>query len=102
MFLACGFAAWVSSVSAQVSTSPLHYVPLATPCRAVDTRVSGSGGPIQGGTFQDFLPAVNCSIPYPPDGVLAYAMNVTVVPHGPLDYITVWPSGEPQPNVSTL
>ena len=102
MFLACGIAAGAPSISAQVSTSPLHYVPLSTPCRAVDTRVPGSGGPIDGGTSQDFLPAVNCSIPYPSDGVLAYAMNVTVVPHGPLNYITVWPDGEPQPNVSTL
>jgi hypothetical protein len=100
--LACGFAACVSSLSAQVSTAPLHYVPLATPCRAVDTRQPGGGGPIAGGTYQNFIPAVNCSIPYPPDGVIAYAMNITVVPHEGLDYITVWPDGDPQPNVSTL
>jgi hypothetical protein len=102
MFLACGIAAGAPSLSAQVSTSPLHYVPLSTPCRAVDTRQAGSGGPIDGGTFQNFVPAVNCSIPYPPDGVIAYAMNITVVPHGMLGYITVWPDGDPQPNVSTL
>ncbi len=102
MFLACGIAAGAPTISAQVSTSALHYVPLSTPCRAADTRVAGSGGPIEGGTFQDFLPAVACSIPYPSDGVLAYAMNVTVVPHGPLNYITVWPGDGAQPNVSTL
>jgi hypothetical protein len=102
MLLACGIAAGAPSISAQVSTSPLHYVPLSTPCRAVDTRQPGGGGPIDGGTFQNFIPAVNCSIPYPADGVIAYAMNITVVPHGTLGYITVWPDGDPQPNVSTL
>ena len=102
MLLACGLAtACVPSASAQVSTSPLHYVPLATPCRAVDTRASG--GPINGGTSQNFNPAGGgCSIPLPSDNVIAYAMNVTVVPHGPLGYLTVWPSGEQQPMVSTL
>jgi len=102
MFLACAIAAGASSVSAQVSTSPLHYVPLSTPCRAVDTRQAEGEGPIDGGTFQSFIPAVNCSIPYPSDGVIAYAMNITVVPHGTLGYITVWPDGDPQPSVSTL
>jgi hypothetical protein len=102
MFLACGIAACAPSISAQVSTSPLHYVPLSTPCRAVDTLQPGGGGPIDGGTFQNFIPAVNCSIPYPSDSVIAYAMNITVVPHGTLGYITVWPDGDPQPNVSTL
>jgi hypothetical protein len=29
-------------------------------------------------------------------------LNVTVVPPGPLTYITVWPTGQPQPVVSTL
>jgi len=29
-------------------------------------------------------------------------MNVTVVPPGPLIYLTAWPAGQPQPVVSTL
>jgi hypothetical protein len=32
----------------------------------------------------------------------AYSLNVTVVPHGPLGYLTTWPTGQPQPLVSTL
>jgi len=36
-----------------------------------------------------------------PSGVAAYSLNVTVIPHGPLPFITVWPTGQP-PNVSTL
>ena len=32
----------------------------------------------------------------------AYSLNVTVVPPGPLGYLTIWPTGEGQPTVSTL
>jgi hypothetical protein len=32
----------------------------------------------------------------------AYSLNATVVPDGYLDYLSVWPAGEPQPRVSTL
>ena len=32
----------------------------------------------------------------------AYSLNVTVVPQGPLGYLTIWPTGEDQPVVSTL
>jgi hypothetical protein len=103
VLLVCGLPLGSLSISAQTlnTTSPLHYVPLATPCRAVDTRASG--GPIAGGTSQTFNPAGGgCSIPLPSDGVIAYATNVTVVPHGTLGYLTVWPAGELQPVVSTL
>ena len=31
-----------------------------------------------------------------------YSLNVTVIPHGPLGYLTVWPMGEGRPLVSTL
>jgi hypothetical protein len=32
----------------------------------------------------------------------AYVFNATVVPPGPLSYITMWPQGQPQPTVATL
>jgi hypothetical protein len=32
----------------------------------------------------------------------AYSLNFTVVPQGPLGYLSVWPSGQAQPLVSTL
>jgi lysophospholipase L1-like esterase len=98
--LLCSMAASWSSTRAQ-ATSPLQYVPLPTPCRAIDTRVSG--GPIAGGTSQNFDPAGGgCNIPTPSDGIIAYALNVTVVPHSGLGLLTVWPAGEAQPAVSTL
>src|SRR6202034_2253785 len=33
---------------------------------------------------------------------LAYVLNATVVPDGALSYISLWPTGEAQPVVSTL
>jgi len=70
------------------------------PCRLVDTRQNG-GQPIQGGTSQSFiLPQLGgCNIP---TSAVSYSLNVTVVPHGPLGYLTVWPTGELQPTISTL
>jgi hypothetical protein len=89
-----------SHLKAQTVPVGLQFTPLDTPCRAVDTRLSG--GPIAAGTFQSFNPAGGaCSIPAT-TGPIAYAMNVTVVPHGPLGYLSVWPTGQPQPVVSTL
>jgi transposase InsO family protein len=32
----------------------------------------------------------------------AYSLNMTVVPQGPLGYLTAWPAGQAQPEVSTL
>ena len=80
----------------------LRFVPV-TPCRVVDTRRSSGtfGGPsIAGGTSRDFpVPQGGCGIPA---SAAAYALNVTVVPHGRLDYLTAWPTGSGRPVVSTL
>jgi hypothetical protein len=92
----------LSAVAAELldATNPLQYVPLQTPCRAVDTRQTG--GPIAGGAFRNLNPAGGaCSIPTP-SGTIAYALNITAIPHGPLGFLTVWPAGELQPTVSTL
>jgi hypothetical protein len=73
-----------------------------TPCRLVDTRPQyGGSGPLQGGTQQDFAisGAPSCGIP---TSAAAYSFNVSVVPQGPLGYLTAWPAGQPRPGVSTL
>ncbi len=75
-----------------------------TPCRLVDTRNANGtfGGPaIQGGTSRSFPMPQNqsCNIPA---AAAAYSLNVTVVPHKPLNYLTIWPTGEAQPYVSTM
>jgi len=71
----------------------------ATPCRLIDTRLTG--GPIPGGTFRNFpIPQEGgCNIP---TTAAAYSLNVSVVPQGPLGYLTIWPTDEVRPVVATL
>ncbi len=77
----------------------------ATPCRLVDTRnPSGTfGGPAISGNSSRSFPLSEgdnpCGIP---SNAVAYSLNVTVVPHRTLGYLTIWPTGEGQPVVSTL
>jgi hypothetical protein len=82
--------------------SALQFVP-AAPCRIVDTRLSSGpfGGPelTANETRQFLIPQSACNIP---STAVAYSLNVTVVPGGFLNYLTLWPSGQAQPNVSTL
>jgi hypothetical protein len=52
------------------------------------------------GTERDFpVPLSACGIP---DSATAYSLNVTVVPRGYLDYLTIWPTGQSRPNISLL
>jgi len=54
----------------------------------------------RGGNSRNFpIPSSPCGAP---GNVAAYAFNVTVVPRGPLGYLTAWPTGQAQPLVSTL
>src|SRR5579872_266732 len=85
------------------TANSLSFYP-TTPCRIADTRggfPTGLGAPsIGAGASRSFpIPSSTCGVPA---GVQAYSFNITVVPHGPLGYLTVWPSGQPQPVVSTL
>ncbi len=81
---------------------PLQFVPVA-PCRVADTRNAAGpfGGPTMtaGSTRPFAIPQGACGIP---STAQAYSLNVTVVPPGPLSYVTLWPDGQPQPGVSTL
>ena len=82
--------------------SGLHFIPI-TPCRIADTRenMGDFGRPVlSAGITRDFvIPNSSCGIP---STARAYSLNVTVVPRGPLGYLTVWPAGSPRPQVSTL
>jgi hypothetical protein len=79
-----------------------RFVPVP-PCRVGDTRNPGGtfGGPtMPAGSTRSFpIPQSGCNIPV---AAQAYSLNVTVVPNGPLSYLTLWPTGQPQPGVSTL
>src|ERR1022692_2196052 len=95
----------INGYFAAVSSSTLAFYPL-TPCRVADTRHStyppGLGPPyLTGNQERDFpiLNATSCNIPA---SAAAYSLNFSVVPHGPLGYMTVWPTGQSRPVVSTL
>lgn len=91
--------------SGQVSN--LVYYPL-TPCRVIETRAeyrspAGPFGPPslvgrQSRRFR-FPASPYCQVP---NGASAYSVTITVVPPGPLQFITAWPAGGPQPNVSQI
>jgi hypothetical protein len=80
----------------------LQFVPI-TPCRIADTRDPNGlfGGPIMNekSTRSFPVPSSACSIP---SSAAAYSLNVTVVPSGVLGYLSIWPTGQAQPEVSTL
>ena len=83
--------------------APLTFVPTG-PCRVVDTRGPAGlfGGPfLAAQTTRDFPLTLDpaCALP---NTAQAYALNVTVVPHDTLGYLTVWPAGQTRPTVSTL
>jgi sugar lactone lactonase YvrE len=95
-----GSAIW--SFNTGTAVAPLRFVPV-TSCRVVDTRYpAGSfGGPtLTANSSRSFpIPSSGCGIPATAQ---AYSLNVTVVPAGLLSYLTLWPTGQPQPGVSTL
>jgi hypothetical protein len=78
------------------------FVPLA-PCRVADTRNPngpfGGPTPASGSTRNFTIPNSACGIS---STAAAYALNVTVVPHQSLGYLSMWPTGQQQPLVSTL
>jgi hypothetical protein len=84
------------------------YYPL-TPCRVVETRSvyrspAGPFGPptMNTGERRSFqLPAASqyCQVP---QGAKAYSATITVVPPGPLQFLTAWATGGSQPNVSSI
>jgi hypothetical protein len=84
--------------------SAVQFVPLP-PCRVVDTRKADGtfGGPAIAGNSSRSFPLSQsgdpCNIP---SDAIAYSLNVTVVPETTLGYLTIWPSGEGQPDVSTM
>jgi hypothetical protein len=88
------------------AVSGLVYYPL-TPCRVIDTRSvyrpqAGPFGPpsMDARETRKFrFPATPyCTVP----AAAAYSVTLTAVPPGPLAYMTAWPDGGSQPNVSSI
>ena len=87
----------INGYFATQSLSGLSLYALA-PCRVIDTRNTGNGQPFQGELTVNaaFSPCA------PSSSAQAFVLNATVVPPGPLGYLTLWPDSENQPVVSTL
>jgi uncharacterized repeat protein (TIGR03803 family) len=86
----------VNGYFAAVGQNGLSMYP-APPCRVLDTRAN-NGQPFTGELTVDVVSSV-CA---PAAEAKAYIFNATVVPPGPLGFLTLWPDGEQRPNVSTL
>jgi hypothetical protein len=67
------------------------------PCRVLDTRPPTGSGQFAG-TIDVSFPASPCAVPQ----ANAYLVNATVVPPARFGFLTLWPSGNPQPVVATL
>jgi hypothetical protein len=81
--------------------SPANFVNLQ-PCRVVDTREGWGelGSPSLVPGTRDFpILQSRCNIP---SNASAYSFNVTVVPKGTLSWLTLFPTGQDKPFVSTL
>jgi len=79
-----------------------RFVPTTTPARLLDTR-EGNGAPKASlGAFGSVDLQVTGRGGVPATGVSAVAMVVTVADSVRAGFITVWPTGQPQPNASSL
>jgi hypothetical protein len=68
------------------------------PCRVLDTR-NPAGSPPFNGMMNIDVAGSGCGAPATAQ---AFVLNATVVPPGPLGFLTLWPQGAMQPLVSTL
>jgi len=68
------------------------------PCRVLDSR-NPAGTPPLSTTKNVNVMGSGCGVP---PAAEAYVFNATVVPSGPLGFITMWPTGQAQPAVATL
>jgi hypothetical protein len=86
----------VDGYFAPTGTGGLSLYPVA-PCRVLDTR-QNHGQPFSGEKTVNVVGSA-CA---PPSNAAAYIFNATVVPPGPMLFLSLWPDGETQPTVSTL
>jgi hypothetical protein len=96
----------ISGTSGNITVATIsgsRFVPVS-PCRLVDTRGAAGplGGPFVPGNGSRDFPIASSSSCTIPNTAQAYSLNLTVVPKGTLGYVTLWPTGQAQPVVSTL
>lgn len=82
-------------------TGPLQFYSV-TPCRVVDTRnpIGTNGGPaLTENSSRDFRIRGNCGIP---TTARAVSFNLAVTQPSATSFLSVWPSGTPQPAASNI
>ena len=90
-----GFLRYNSTVPV-IPRAPAAGVSLLTPCRAIDTRVSGS--PLQPGEEREFPLAGICGIPPSATALIA---NVTVTNPTQVGHLTLWRADDVRPPTNT-
>ena len=95
--LCCGLAAFAVSAGA---AGPFKFYSVI-PCRILDTRGTGGGGPLASGEIRNLLIATQCGIP---TTAKMAALNFTVIGPTAEGHITAYPysSGGAVPLVSTV
>src|ERR1019366_3557809 len=83
----------INGYFAPAGTGGLSLYPV-TACRVVDTRPV-----IFKGEYTVDVAGSSCA---PPKTAQAFVLNATVVPPGPLGFLSLWPDGQNQALVSTL
>ncbi|MCU1501768.1 MAG: hypothetical protein JWM12_1122 [Ilumatobacteraceae bacterium] len=99
--VATGYSSAPVRIERSQGATPSTFVPLS-PSRLLDTR-DGTGGnivPLGPNLYTELQVAGRGGVP--PTGATAVVLNVTVDHPSEPGVITVWPSGEPQPLVSSL
>jgi hypothetical protein len=92
------------SASAELES---YFVPI-TPCRLLDTRAEGAGGPFGNEVTRDFLAygtlenqggSNDCGIP---DTAVAIHVNFTAVNPTGFGYLRAWPFGQDEPGATLM
>jgi len=87
----------INGYFAPPSPGGLSFFPV-TPCRVLDTRNPAGAKPFTGALDVN-VTGSGCGAPA---SAQSFVLNATVVPPGPLGFLTLWPQGAAQPLVSTL
>jgi hypothetical protein len=90
----------ICASNALAQSGPYSYYAV-TPCRVVDTRnaVSTNGGPALAMAPRSFSIRGQCGVP---TSAKAVSINVTVTNASSNSWLTIWPSGQAEPFVSTI
>lgn len=85
-------------------TNALGYVSLPAPCRVVDTRIANGafGAPQLSAQATRTFPVLSSPCLSGAQSTQAYVFTVTLVPPGLVGFVTVWPTGQSMPVVSTM